>query len=113
MYQQIWTRLALSGNNASEVSQPVSMQGANAAQLDVVVLSMAGTSPSVALVLQESSDLENWSNKTTFSSVTATGYTLFAATTAISAGYIRVKATFTGSSSPVAVLSAGINTAHL
>jgi hypothetical protein len=45
VYQQLFTRLALSSSTTSEVSLPAAMQGANAAQIDVVILSLAGTSP--------------------------------------------------------------------
>lgn len=113
MYQQLFTRLALTGSGTSEVSQPVSMQGANAAQIDVVILSLAGTTPTVTLQLQESSDLENWKDKGSSSgALNATGYTLVAAVTAISAGYVRVKATMAGTS-PIGVISVGLNTASL
>lgn len=113
MYQQLFTRLALTGNGASEVSQPVSMQGANAAQLDVVVISLAGTTPTVTLQLQESSDLENWKDKGSSSgALSATGYTLVAAVTSIAAGYVRVKVTLAGTS-PIGVVSVGVNTAAL
>jgi len=112
MYQQLFTRLGLTGSGTYEVSQPVSMQGANAAQVDVVVISLAGTSPTVTLQLQESNDLENWKDKGSSSgALSATGYTLVAAVTAISSGYVRVKAT-AGGTSPVAVLSVGLNTSQ-
>ena len=71
MYQQLFTRLALSGTTLSEVSQPITMQGANAAQLDVVVISMSGTSPSPSFQLQESTDLENRHEKASATALTA------------------------------------------
>lgn len=109
MYQQLFTRLALSSSTTSEVSLPVAMQGANAAQIDVVILSLAGTSPTVTLQLQESNDLENWTNKGSSSgTLNATGYTLVAAVTAISSGYVRVKAT-AGGTGPVAIVNVGLN----
>lgn len=113
MYQQLFTRLALSGTTLSEVSQPISMQGANGAQLDVVVISMSGTSPVLTCQLQESNDLENWKDKGTATpTLTAVGYTLFSAVTGISSGYVRLKVTLTGTS-PICVASAGLNTAAL
>jgi hypothetical protein len=112
MYQQLFTRLALTGANASEVSQPVSLQGANASQFDVVVFSLSGTSPQVACQLQESNDLENWANKGSATNITAVGYTLAAAQSSIASGYVRLKVTLTGTS-PICVVSAGLNTAAL
>ncbi len=113
MYQQLFTRLALTGANASEVSQPVPLQGANGSQFDVVVFSLSGTSPQVACQLQESNDLENWSNKGSATNLTAVGFTLQAAAqTGIAAGYVRLKVTLTGTS-PICVVSAGLNTAAL
>lgn len=110
MYQQLFTRLALSGTTLSEVSQPVAMQGANAAQFDVVVISLSGTgTPTVTCQLQESNDLENWKDKGSTTAPTAVGYTLAAAQTGISSGYVRLKVTLSGTT-PITVISAGINT---
>lgn len=115
MYQQLFTRLALSGSGASEVSVPVSMQGANAAQVDYVVMSIAGTStPTISLQLQESNDLENWTNKgSAVTPVTATGYALAAAVTGISAAFIRLRVSITAGTSPVFVVAASLNTSKL
>jgi len=40
-------------------SQPVSMEGFNAAQFDVVVINISAANP-VEILLQGSNDLENW-----------------------------------------------------
>lgn len=112
MYQQLLTRLALSGSTLSEVSQPVSMEGSNAVQLDMVVFAISGTTPSLSCQLQESSDMENWRDKGSATALTAVGYTLAAAVSGISSGYVRLKTTLTGTS-PICVVSAGINTASL
>lgn len=112
MYQQLFTRLALNTTTLSEVSQPVSMQGANAAQFDIVVISLSGTSPVVTCQLQESNDLENWTNKGSATAPSAVGYTLAAAQTSLSAGYVRLKITLSGTS-PICVVSVGINTASV
>jgi len=58
----------------SEVSQPVSTAGANAAQGAVVL--QVQTATNVTFQLQESNDLENWSNKGSSQNVSAVGYTL-------------------------------------
>lgn len=112
MYQQLFTRLALSVSTPSEVSQPVSMQGANGAQFDVVVISLSGTSPTVTCQLQESNDLENWRDKGWSTALTAVGYTLAAAQKDVSSGYLRLKITLSGTT-PICVVSAGLNTAAL
>ena len=117
MRTELFSRLALSTSggtlNASEVSQAVSMAGANSCQLEVVVYSISGTSPSIAFQLQESNDLENWADKPpTPTAATTAGYKAMAAQTAVSAAYVRLKATITGSAA-VAVLAAGLNTAAL
>ena len=89
------------------------MQGANGAQLDVVVISMSGTSPVLTCQLQESNDLENWRDKGVATpTMTAVGYNLFAAVTGISSGYIRLKVTLSGTT-PICVVTAGLNTASL
>lgn len=112
MYHQLFTRLVLGGSVLSEVSQPVPMDGANAAQLDLVVFTMTGTSPSLSCQLQESNDLENWRDKGAASAHNAVGYAMPTAATAISSGYVRLRVTLTGTP-PVCVLSAGVNTAAL
>ena len=112
MYQQLFTRLALSGSTLSEVSQPVSLQGANAVQFDIVVVSLSGGGATVTCQLQESNDLENWVNKGSTTAPTAVGYTLAAAQTSLSSGYVRLKITLSGTS-PICVVTAGINAASL
>jgi hypothetical protein len=113
MYQTLFTRLALNSTFSSEVSQPVSMQGANAAQVDGVLFSLAGTTPSVSLQLQESNDLENWRNKGGSTDINTVSYSLGSSVGSINAAYIRLKVTLTGSSSPTAVISAGVSIAAL
>ena len=112
MYQQLFTRLALTGAASFEVSQPVSLQGANAVQYDIVVISLSGTgTPTVTCQLQESNDLENWKDKGSTTAPTAVGYTLAAAQTALASGYLRLKVTLSGTS-PITVVSIGLNTSQ-
>lgn len=109
MRSNLFERLALASSTLSEVSQAVTMDGANAAQVDVVVFSLSGTSPQVSIQLQESNDLENWRDRGSATTISAVGYTLTAAVTAIATAYVRVKVTASGTS-PVTVVSAGLST---
>jgi hypothetical protein len=108
MRTMLFERLGLS-TTLSEVSQAVSMDGANSAQVDIVVISLSGSGATVTVQLQESNDLENWKDKGSGTAPTAVGYTLAAAVTAISSAYVRVKATASGTT-PIAVVSIGLNT---
>ena len=112
MRSMVFERLALSSGTLSEVSQAVTMDGANSAQVDVVIFSLTGTTPQVAVQLQESNDLENWRDKGSVTNITLAGYTLLSAVTAIATAYVRVKMTLSGTI-PVAVVSAGLNTSLL
>jgi hypothetical protein len=105
--QQLAKNLSLDTAGAtgptSEVSQPVSMAGANAAQAATILQVLTATS--VTFQLQESNDLENWSNKGSSQNVTAVGYTLLTAITAISAAYVRMKYTINGSGKAIVALN--------
>lgn len=48
---------------------------------------------------------ENWSNKGSSQNVTAVGYTLLTAITAISAAYVRMKYTINGSGKAIVALN--------
>lgn len=109
MRSMLFERLALSGSILSEVSQAVSMDGANAAQVDFVVVSLSGTTPTVTGQLQESNDLENWRDKGGTTALSAVGYSLGTAVTGIAAAYVRLKFT-AGGTTPIAVVSAGLST---
>jgi hypothetical protein len=90
------------------------MQGANAVQFDYVVLSIGGTvTPTVSFQLQEGNDLENWTNKGSAVTATGIGYALTAAITGVASGYVRLKVSITAGTSPIFVVSAGINTSQL
>lgn len=110
MEQQLAKNLSLdtagSTGPASEVSQPVSMAGANAAQGAAVLQVLTATS--VTFQLQESNDLENWSNKGSSQSVTAAGYTLLTAISSISAAYVRMKYTVNGSGKAIVALNLSV-----
>jgi hypothetical protein len=113
MHTHVFTQLGLVGNGASEFSQPIAMNGANAAQVESVVFVNVGVAATVTFTLQESDDLENWTTKATLSNPpTDLGYYLQDKTTGISTAYIRLKAALTGTS-PRVVFSAGINIAAL
>ena len=115
MYQILATKMALA--TTSEVTQAVSMQGANAVTVDITVF--AGTVS--ALALQGSNDLENWTNLNTSMITSGTigagvacylpgSSTSFAgAQLAVSTQYVRLKIT----SSAATVVACGINTALL
>jgi len=108
--QQLAKNLSLDTAGAtgptSEVSQPVSMAGANAAQGAVVMQVLTATS--VTFQLQESNDLENWSNKGSSQNVTATGYTLLTAITSVSAAYVRMKYAINGSGKAIVGLTLSV-----
>ncbi|MEZ5964259.1 MAG: hypothetical protein R3F56_10475 [Planctomycetota bacterium] len=92
----------------SEVSQPVSMAGANAAQGATVIQILTATS--VEFQLQESNDLENWSDKGSAQTVAAAnlGYTLLTAITSISAAYVRMKYTLNGTGKAILALTLSV-----
>lgn len=113
MYVELFSALGLQGSVTSEVSQAVEMQGANAAQVSAIVFALSGSgSPAVSLQLQESNDLENWSDKGSATSATAVGFKMCTAVTSIAAAYIRLKITLAGGAT-TAVVAGGVNTSAL
>ncbi len=105
MNHPLATRLALdSAGTSSEVSQPVSTQGYNAVIWDATLYALTGTN--VSFQLQESNDLENWSNKGVAQTQTDLGYKLFTAEGSVTAAYVRLQYTITGSGK--AILAAGV-----
>jgi hypothetical protein len=100
------TRLVLaSGAAISDTSQAVSMHGANTAQVSATIYSFSGTN--VSFQLQESNDLENWTDKGSPQTKDTVGYHLLPAISSISTAYVRVKYTFAGSGT--VILAAIIN----
>lgn len=89
--------LALSTTAVTEISQPVSMAGANAVQPSFVAIYLSGTGAAESCQLQESNDLENWSDVGSATSVSSVGKTLGTAITAVKSAYVRMK--YSGSTS--------------
>lgn len=108
MYSQVFSRLHVSGSGSAEYSQAVQVGEANAAQMDLVVYAITGSSATLTIQLQESNDLENWKDKGSASTATAIGYTLGSLTTSISSSYVRMKISITGTT-PSSVVAAGIS----
>ena len=104
MNQPLATRLSLdSAGTSSEVSQPVSTQGFNTVVWDATLYALTATN--VSFQLQESNDLENWANKGTAQTQTDLGYKLFTAEGSVTAAYVRIQYTITGSGK--AIVAAG------
>ncbi len=109
MYSQLVSDLGLnSAGTVSEVTQPVSMAGANAVQMDTTVASLTATN--VSFQLQQGNDLQNWANVDSPVAATAAGYKLFTANTGVTGAYVRIKLTLTGAG--IGVLAAGLNTSQ-
>ena len=105
MNHPLLTRLALdSAGTDSEVTQPVSMEGNNAVSWDTTLFALTATN--VSFQLQVSNDLENWTDVGTAQTATAVGYTMFTAETSITASYVRLKMTITGTGK--AIVATGI-----
>src|SRR5262245_24215434 len=116
MYTDLFDRLALTSPAtpfiATEYSQPVSMNGDNAVQFNVVCFVQTATK--VDVTVQESNDLQNWKDRTGTGatvSITVVGYTLSASTgAAVAAAYVRLKVVLTGGAAgQVAIVTVGIN----
>jgi hypothetical protein len=122
VYQEVFSKLSLAAS-ASEVSQPISMEGSNSAQVDAVVFVWGGgTPPTNFVVIQASNDLENW---TTQAAITSWNPGAVAAPTgvgawwqvgptpsaSIAAAYIRLKV-FNGTGG-TSVVSVGVNVSKL
>ena len=105
MNQPLATKLALdSAGTTSEVSQPVSVQGNNAVSWDATLYALTATN--VSFQLQQSNDLENWSDKGTAQTQTDLGFKMFTAETGVTAAYVRLQYTITGSGK--AIIAAGM-----
>jgi hypothetical protein len=110
MYHDLFDRLAL--NEGEAFSSAVSMDSNNAAVLSYVVVRLTGDD--VTFTLQESSDLENWRDRTgtgASSVAVAPCYTLADTASGIAAQFLRVHVQLAPDA--LAVISAGINIASL
>jgi hypothetical protein len=107
VYSKLYERLALS-TTTPEYSQAISMEGYNAALVEVVTY-VYGAAASIGIQVQISNDLENWSNAPTggTATVTSVGYATASVATGIAATYIRVKVT--SAAAVVSILSLGAN----
>lgn len=107
---QLVDNLALSSSTSTTGYSPsVTMTGANAVQLTVLmaVNSATGLTPS----LEGSNDLSNWSSITSWSQITTVGYSAPAAATSIAFQYVRVK--FVLATTGTIIFSANLATAQL
>jgi hypothetical protein len=114
MYTTLATRLEVN-DSKTEVSQPISMEGANAAFVDFTVYHFSGTLLSVQI--QGSNDLENWSDIGT-AAVTASDEGYFDGSaqtpnpnpyTDIGLAYVRLSYSLSGTGVE-SVINAGVNT---
>lgn len=112
MYYTLANKLVVA-SSGTVFSQAISMDGANAVQVEFTGLNVSATG-TVTLTAQEGNDLENWSNLTTPSGTTvstnATPYNTFKVAS-IASRYVRVQ--FVCNGFGPAVIAAGINTASL
>lgn len=111
MQQQLATKLTLkSGGVEQEVSQPVSMAGANCAQADVTMITLTGTSPVIGCQLQESNDLQNWTDKGSPDTLSAVGTTVLTQCGGIGCAFLRMKYYISSGSSVDACIACNITT---
>lgn len=99
-------------SNADVFSQAVSMQGANGVLIEYTIYNIEGTSPTLTVTLQESNDLENWSDLSADTARSDIGY-YSDKQTGISAQYVRLKYAVGGTNSPKCVVSSGINCSNM
>jgi len=95
--------------NTTTYSEAVTLNEANAAQVEYTIFNLSGTS--LQVTLQESNDGENWSDRSADTARTAMGYWTFQVSS-LGCKYARLKYVVSGGSLK-AVISAGINAAHL
>lgn len=108
MYADLATRLVFS-SAADQFSPAVSMAGANAVQLNIVVIVIPGAT-TLTFDLQGSNDLQNWTSIGT-STATAVGYSAPTKQTGIAWQYVRVRANSNTPGTTIATI--GLNTALL
>lgn len=112
MMQPLASKLALDVTGAagppSEVSQAVSMEGNNAAQVTVTVFRYTLTD-GFTIQLQDSNDLESWVDKGSPQTLSGEGFTRVAKVTGIATAFVRVKYACVSAVSGIAILAADIN----
>ena len=109
--QQLATKLALtSGGVEGQVSHSVTMSGANAAQAEVTLITLLGTSPVIRFQLQVSNDLENWSDTGSNDDKTAAGSYVLPVKTSIGSSYVRLKYSINSGTSVDAIIAATLAT---
>jgi len=116
VFQQVFTQLALAASG-SEVSQAVSMGGANAATVNINLAASIATNGTVTILLQASNDLENWSTAATLSPSATYGTInpasalarLLGGVTGLASQYVRLFVQANANTGAV-MMAAGINT---
>ena len=109
MYTEVASKLAVVFGT-KVYSQAVSMAGANAVKVEGTCFVIGGGN--IAVQLQGSNDLQNWSDQGTAIAVSAVGY--FVDTVDLDAiAYQYVRLEFDQASSLTGIVAAGINTANL
>lgn len=107
---QLVDSLTLTNSNTTGYSPSVTMAGANAVQLTLLLAVLTATSLTPSL--EGSNDLSNWSTITTgWPAVSGVGYSVPAAGTAIAFQYVRVKFVLAGTGT--VIFSANLATAQL
>lgn len=108
MYAELADKLVLS-SAADQFSPAVSMAGANAVQLNVVVLVIPGAT-TLTIDIQGSNDMQNWASLNTFTT-TVVGYVSTAKSTAVQWQYVRVR--MNSNTAGNSIVTIGLNTAQL
>lgn len=117
MLTQVFQKLALSAGpslTTTHFSQAVDMGGSSSVLVTSVLFALSGgTSPTVAVAVQQSNDLENWADVGTSTSATSTlGYHSGTVVTSVVASYARVKVSLVNGASgtAVAIIASDLNT---
>ena len=116
MYVEVASKLAVvGGSNSPAYSQAVSMEGANAVQVDVTIFNNDATTEEFDVRLEGSNDLQNWEATSNPLAIDFNGGSKGYATDqaeGIGYAYVRLKYSWVSGSSTI-ILAAGINTAEL
>ena len=105
MYNQVGSKCAVPSTGGDAYSQAVSMAGANAVEVECTIFNLGGAT-SLSITVQQSNDLQNWSN--VGSSTTAVlGFTRLSQSS-IAGQYVRLLYRVVGTGT--IIMAAGINT---